>query len=366
MTEQQRNERRRLVADLAAYFQGYLHCCDPAYPLVLAVWAVGTWAFDRFYSFPYLVVNGRTKGAGKTRVLELLKGVVRRPVMAVNPSLPAIYRMIAASQGHVTILWDEAEVTASSNRKSQASEILNSGYRRGQTVPRTAPGGQGVVEYATYCPKVFGMIGSPGDTLSDRSILVTMERGTAPREYLPEVAEGEARTLQAEIVRVLSSGAADVAAAPPLFLQARAREVWAPLFGVAAWLGLDAATLDVLTRFAVDSQERKGLPVVAAYDPAEEDRARDAAYAVTLRRDLGRVLDGREKRIATVELLGRLAALPDGPWRAFRGVGLDAVRLAALLEVAHGPAPKLIRQGKTVSRGYDVPALLAVAAGQGV
>jgi hypothetical protein len=55
--------------------------------------------------------------------------------------------------------------------------------------------------------------------------------------------------------------------------------------------------------------------------------------------------------LATHELLWRLRAPEDAPWRAHQGEPLDATRLARMLK-PYGIKPKKLREGEDTFRGY--------------
>lgn len=345
---------QRLVERLEAWFAGYLALVDRDVALILALWAVGSWCFDKFYSWPYLSVTASVKGAGKSRVLELLEGVCRGAFLSTEPTPAYVLRKAAIMRQHFTLLWDEAEA-ATSDKKGFLSAVLNSGYRHGQTIGR-AKGTDEIVEYPSYFPKAFGLIGDPTGTVRDRSIVITMVRGNAPKEYLPQVVEGEAGLLKAEIERVLSHGTSDVAASMPAWLDARDREIWGSMLGLAEWLKLDKATMGRLERWAADNVASKTAPARKNTSYESEDDAITLAYGERALRDLRSVLRDGEKNILSAEAVKRMRDIPTGPWRAFRGDGLDQNSLCKLIkrfgvksvsvQMGHG------RDGRKVGQGF--------------
>lgn len=325
----EKSNGQQLIDRLAAWFQAYLYLPNADVALVLALWAVGSWTFDHFFTWPYLAVTASVKGAGKSRTLKLLRLVCRGSFLGVGPSPAFVLRKILATNGHFTLLWDEAEA-ASSDRKSFLSEVLNSGYQRGDTIGK-ARGPIETIEYPAYCPKAFALIGDTTGTVRDRSIVLTMERGNPPTEFLPEVVTGQGEALTVAIQDVL--GASDIvpSALPPAWLDTRDREIWGAMFGLAVWLKLDKATMDHLTRFAADNVAGKTAPARRNTSYEDEDAVVDARYGERAMNDLLSVLREGEKAIFSAVAVKRMRELPMGPWRTFRGEGLNPVMLAGLV-----------------------------------
>jgi hypothetical protein len=345
---------QRLVDAVEKWLGAYLFLADKDLPLVLALWAIGSWTFDRFYTWPYLAVTAAVKGAGKTRVLELLQPITRNAHLSAGPTPAYVLRKASALGGHFTLLWDEAEA-ATSDKKGFLSEVLNSGYRRGQTIGR-AKGPDDVVEYPSYFPKAFALIGDPTGTVRDRSIILTMERGNAEREYVPEVVAGEAAALAEAIKHTLTQGSPDVASDPPQWLDARDREIWGAMFGLAKWLQLDKPTVERLQRWAADNVASKTAPRRRNISNESEDEIVNSLYSERAVRDMLTVYRDGEDRLPTVVVVERLRDIPTSPWRQFRGVGLNAIALSDLVS-RHGVQPKSIqfgkgRTGRKVLQGY--------------
>ncbi len=117
-----------------------------------------------------------------------------RPVVNISPA--ALYRTISADKP--TLLIDEAEMFSSA--KSEFRSLLNSGYRRGQTVKRHDG------DYETYCPKAFALIGDVHDTLRDRSIVIEMMRCEPARRFVYAAAKEEGAALRETINAAVSTG----------------------------------------------------------------------------------------------------------------------------------------------------------------
>ncbi len=109
--------------------------------VALAVYVLHTWAFDAAWATPYLVTMSAEKESGKTRLLEVLRLLVRAPWQTASASRPAIFRKIETDKP--TLLLDEVDAVFGSNteRTEPIRAVLNAGNRRGSSATRCV--GQG-------------------------------------------------------------------------------------------------------------------------------------------------------------------------------------------------------------------------------
>lgn len=325
---------QRLVTRIEEWIAGYMFLPDRGVALVAALWAINTWVFDRFDATPYLCITASTKGAGKTRLAELLSMISQTGRMFGAMTPASMFRLIEAYQSKLTIFFDEAE-TLSSSAAGVMRTVMNTGYRKGQTIPRTVPGANGgsVKEFPIYCPKAFMLIGDVNDTLRDRSIVLSLTRGTPAKEFDMSTAEAEARDILADLYRLnVPSLVAMADQIVPRFVTGRDREIWTAIFSVASALGLDKVATDRLTRTAADLTASKTAPKRHYREMAQdEDDAVDVTMADRAIADLVSVLRADEKHVFSGEAVERLRAIPEGPWRTVKGAGLDVTMLARLV-----------------------------------
>jgi hypothetical protein len=327
------NDPSRILADLERHFERYA-VLPPGLPLVLALWGLATHLFDCFDAFPYLAITSPTKRCGKTRVAELLEMVCLNPLRAVGISVAALFRTIEAKKP--TLIIDEAESLRGKGERAEAlREILNAGYRKGQTVIRCV-GGNGkdykTREFETFCPKALVLIGSLPDTLADRSIPVEMRRRTTePLErFRFDRAKRETRSLVASVKQWAKAHRAAVArwyhANDLSCLEDREAELWLPLFAVCAVLAPER--LAELEAIALRLAGAK-----AASEPSD--------LGIKLLADIRDVFDEvSEDRLRTEVLVFNLNAHGESPWPAWNhGKGLNPYNLGRLL------APFNIRPG---------------------
>lgn len=347
--------RTELFTAIEAYIASYVALPNPVWSTVLALWAIGTWTYDLFDAYPYLVITAATKQAGKTRLSEILSYLSRSPhnFAAMTPAV--LYRVLGdanePNSNGATLFIDEAE-SLSSNAATLMRTVLNIGYRRGQTIPRTVA--NKVVEFQVYAPKVFVLIGDVYDTLRDRSIVIELQRGIPSRQFSYSVAHNEGRKLvehMAELGRY-NGDAYDVSG----FAVGREAEIWTPLFSLAqVWC---PERIKALTRAAVDlaadkTGERKRY--VELEQQASEAQRQTESFADRLLRDFASILpeDSAALVIPTEQAIARLKDIDTAPWRRYRGNGLTPMMLADMLS-RFGLAPKLVKSKGKVARGYRV------------
>jgi hypothetical protein len=351
-----------LIAELESYIQSYVTLTETSYGLVIALWLVATHAWQEFDAFPYLVVTSTTKRSGKTRLLELMSFVASNSRLVANISPAALYRTIDAEKP--TLLVDEAETLSSA--KSEYRSLLNTGYRRGQTVKRNDG------NFETYCPKAFALIGDVNDTLRDRSIVIEMLRGEPIRRFVYAAANEEGAALREMISATVSSKAQEITEALPRFeglrwlINDRDEEIWTPLFVLCRLLCPDR--LSELSRAAADmSAAKTAKPRRHMELGEEEDQAQEQEYAERLLRDMV-TITGERDQITTQEAIAKLREIPTSPWRRFRGDGLkDGIEGGMLLSrmlSQFGVKPTTIRIAQknlgvgSTAKGYKREALL--------
>lgn len=349
-----KSKGQTVLEAIAGWIGGYMSFTDPAYALVCALWAMHTWTFERFDATPYLCITAGTRGAGKTRLMELL-AMVSRSGRSFGDMTPAsMFRLIETNAGNLTIFFDEAEKLSASAAGVMRS-VMNTGYRRGQTILRTIPGPDGGLtkEFSVYSPKCFALIGDVNDTLKDRSIVVRLERGTPAKDFEFATARDEATLLVAMIDSIAGR---PIQMVRPDFLAGRDREIWTSMYGVLESLKVDQTTTDQIIAASADMVALKTAPA-RTYTASVEDEAKAerGLYSERAIVDLASTFKAGEKFVLTADAVVRMKAIPAGPWRTIKGTGLNDLMLADLLRPL-GVHPKQAKVPKTrlVRRGYSL------------
>lgn len=334
-----------LLQAVASFFSRFAELPKGA-PLVLALYAVMTHCFNCFDALPYLLITSPTKGCGKTRILELLRGFSAQAHFTVGISAAALFRAVHAKRP--TLLIDESEKLSGklSDSAKAILEIANAGYKQGQTVMRCEGNSDNqfkTVEFQVYCPKVFALIDSGRafpPTLRDRSIEIRMVRSNRclPRYRLNRVQEAAkpyheklaawANRNQPLIKEWYASHDLD-------FLQGRAEEIWLPLFAVCA----------------VICPARQNELKRIARSHTFQDAADEGDPSLRLLADVRAVW--HEERISSAELCERLKAHEEMPYRHWNtGTGISQSDLAKRL-APFGIRPKQLRFGEDNRNGYE-------------
>lgn len=150
----------------------------------LALYVLHTWSWEHCQVTPYIYINSPVKQSGKTRLLEVLELLVRRPMRASSITSSALYRVI--KENDPVLLLDEVDVVYNGgNRNEDLRGTLNSGYKLGGVSWRTA-GGE-VVPFPTFCPKIMAGIQNLmiPDTVADRCISIELQRKSQKEKVEP-------------------------------------------------------------------------------------------------------------------------------------------------------------------------------------
>lgn len=348
-----------IIEKIEQYIKDYVSFEDQSIALAISVWCVATHVFENFDAFPYIVITSATKRSGKTRLSELISNLAcnTKNFSAMTPS--TLFRVIdrqdigawekdKEENKTPTVVFDEAE-SLSNESASTMRAVLNVGYRKGQKIPRTV--GNRVIEFNTYCPKVFILIGDVYDTLRDRSIVISMKRGEPTKRFSFDTAKQEANVLRHEFlpVKTLTQIEDEYKAGDISFLQDRDEEIWRSMFAVAKvfcpgrYRELQRIAVDLAAGKTADKRRYDNLSLF-------EDQTENDEYAKKLLRDLLTVING-DKNILSTVAVDKLKALDLSPWRKYRGDGLTSIKMADMLS-RFGVSPCAIRQGKNVGKGY--------------
>ncbi|RLG97942.1 hypothetical protein DRO19_05065 [Candidatus Bathyarchaeota archaeon] len=140
---------------------------------VLTSWVLMTWTIEKFNIIPYIFFFG-TWESGKTRGLELLQNLAYRGWLMPDISEASLFRVVDSL--HPTLLIDEAEALA---KRPEIRALLNSGYKRGATVPRqtVTPEGTYITEwFETFAPKALASTELLAKTTMSRCIVFKMSK----------------------------------------------------------------------------------------------------------------------------------------------------------------------------------------------
>ena len=207
---------REIIRNIESHFNRYVVLPDRA-ALPIALWVLITYDFESFDALPYLLINSPAPRCGKTRLLECLELAVHSPRRASNISEAGLFRLIEKERP--TLLLDEAEtLNGKGERAEYLRQILNAGNRRGAKVTRCVGKGAelDVRDFTVFCPKVFAGIGNFPQTITDRAIVISMQRRRnteSVERFLYKRAEPECARLKDSIKRFMELRREEIIAA---------------------------------------------------------------------------------------------------------------------------------------------------------
>jgi hypothetical protein len=310
-----------------------------AQAVVVALWVVHTHVIEAAEATPFLAVTSAEKRSGKTRLLDVLELIVRRPWRVINPSEAVMFRKIERDQP--TLLLDETDAIFKSagERTEPLRSLLNAGNRRGTTVPRCIGANRDELhDFNVFCPRALAGIGRLPDTVADRSIPVRLKR-RAPSEQVERFRRRRAGPDGAllrgalELMAELHSHVlTDAEPALPDALDDRAWDAVEPLLAIAD-----------LAEGGWPLQARQAL--VGVYGAREVD---DESNGLRLLADIRAIFAARQSnRLPTELLLAALHETDEAPWADRYGKPLSARTLAKLLK-----AYRISSNSDGTNRGY--------------
>ena len=310
--------------------------------LPLSLWVLHTYTFQTFDAVPYLVINSPAPRCGKTRLLECLELLVSCPRRASNISESALFRTI--EKFGCTLLLDEAE---SLNGKSERAEVLRqillAGNRRGALATRCIGKGMDIEpkDFSVYCPKVVCGIGSFPAALTDRAIIIGMQRrkeSEAVARFLYRDVQPKADALRERLARFIREHEQEIEQAYHKteidFIEDRDSESWAPLFAILA--------------VAAPSRLNE-LQFAAKYLTSKKtSNAEDDSLPLRLLADLRVICEETAGHVLTTDVISRLRMLDEAPWSELE---LSPRKLARMLK-AFGISRTTVRADAGRGKGY--------------
>lgn len=292
------------------------HC----YPAV-TLWAAHTHFINQLETTPRLACLSPEPGSGKTRVLEVLDVLCASPLMALDISMAAFFRIVEDRQP--SILLDEVDAIFTGKKQSDSSEdmrrVINNGYRVGAVVQRV--GGKNrdeVQDFHVFTPVAMAGLGNLPDTLMSRSVILRMKRrrgGERVQQFRDRLHRPEGEELQAATARWAAT--AETLSYPelPEGVEDRDADVWEPLLMVADLAG----------------GEWPARARAACLTFLEEKPASSVSLGVRLLADLKAIWPESAATMPTSEILRKLCDLDEAPWADLHGEGLKPRKLAQLL-----------------------------------
>ena len=142
----------------------------------MALWVVMTYVMEHLEIAPMVYVTSPEPMCGKSTVMKLLKVFCHRAEMVSKITPAAIYRLIERDQP--TLIFDEADRFLRGN--DELNGIINAGHARFEANviinKKLADGNYDAVTFPVWCAKAIAGIGKQDDTLTSRSIVISLRR----------------------------------------------------------------------------------------------------------------------------------------------------------------------------------------------
>ena len=337
-----------LLEDVRDFIEKF--CAFPSSHALVAVtlWSAHAHMVRHFYASPRLAVVSAELGSGKTRVLEVLSLLVPEPMFCLSPSSATVFRKL--DKVLITLLIDEVDTIFRLRGKDDTNEdlraLLNSGYKRGATVPRCVGPKHDVVDFSVFCPTALAGIGDLPDTVMSRSIIIRMRR-RAPHEsvesFRMRVDEPIGHALRDRLAlwaESVGEHAGEAWPDLPVGVVDRPAEIWEPLLAVADaagghWPKTARAACVELCKVAADRRVSLGIRLLS---------------------DL-RILFGEADAMHTETILERLAGGEpwgldaDAPWGDIHSKPIGVRGLASMLK-KYGVGPTKVKIDGRSLQGY--------------
>ena len=294
---------------------------------------------------PRLAIQSPAPDCGKTTLLMLVACGVPRRRMAGDISPASLFRLVDAL--HVTLLLDQADNMFNGLSDQLLLQVVNSGHRRKtafiERVDTLPDGTKKTVRFSTFTGIAYAGIKELPPTQQTRCIAIKLQAATAAElkniEHLVDDDSPEMRIVCRKLIR----WSADLKELPkidrPTELLNRLGDNWYPMRQIA--------------------QLASGAWVQRAFNAAQESKV-NAADKGDLPALLGSILQiFREppiERLQTGEIVQKLLAEPEGPWREkHKGKPINEYYLRDILrEVIPKDSPKwrMRKEGSKPVRGY--------------
>lgn len=344
-------ERERgcaLLDDLHHHLGRFVAFPTQAAQAAVALWILHAHLIDHFETTPRLALLSPEPGSGKTRTLEVLEGLVPRPMFNFSATPATIFRSLAKESR--TLLFDEVDAVFTKRGKDgDAHEdlraLLNAGYRRGATIPRCEGPRHDVQEFPAFAALVMAGLGDLPNTIMDRSIILRMRR-RAPTERVEQYRirrqAPEAHGLRdraAAWATTIDPAIGEAWPDMPPGVEDRAAELWEPLLAIADAVG--------------DHWPQTAR--TACVELLEVAQEREVSLGIRLLADLRTVFAERDV-MSTADVLESLSAMDEAPWGDLYGKGLGTRTLARMLK-GYGISSTKVKIHGTALQGYRREAL---------
>jgi hypothetical protein len=327
-------ETGAVLDEVASEIRKYIALHD-AGVTAAALWTLQTWIHETAaIHSPILAAVSVEPESGKSTLLGVLRLLVGKPFVSVEPTGPSVYRTV--DRHHPTLMIDEADDLF--KRKSDLRAIVAAGWSRGTKIPRDGHW------FDPFCPMAIGVLGKTRlpRQVASRSIILKMWPKKAD-EVVADFAysdDDEFATIRRKLARWSADNAEAIKGlkpAPPAGFNNRLAANWELLLQIAEHAGA-----------GWPERARQAAIRLAGICFVEPSLGVQALAAM-------RAIFANQTEVLSAEAVKILNADPDGPWHDYRGKGpISQNELAALLR-NYEITPQLLHPTKRSNlsrRGY--------------
>jgi hypothetical protein len=310
----------------------------------LTLWIAFCYSIPEFDFAPRLCFWSPEKRCGKSLALEVVSHLLPNPLVTSSISSASLFRILDKDKTKVILIDESDTVFGNRGDKEKAEalrQLLNASFKRGLSVLRCEGNNFEPKEFQIFAPIALAGIGTTAipETVADRAIMVEMRR-MLPHETITEFESDEVEGIFNPIKEKLEAFARSNEShyrnlrpdLPRDSLNARARDLWKPLYKVAECAG---------------EEWIKKVQIASVALSAGEVEPEEASNSLRLISDIRDVFREGEDRVTTKDLLERLRDLEESPWAYWEKFNPSV--LAHYLK-NYGVKPKPFSGGKV--RGY--------------
>ena len=305
-----------LVADLKEYVS-----LGSYYAEAIIGWVFHTYFLDLEIITPRLFITAATKGSGKTTVLNWLKPIAYKGHYVSSYTGAYLDRTI--EKHRPTFHMDEADTVMQGEKAEAIRNIINSGFDPEGTTGKCDGPKNEPRDFSTYCAMAIAGNGLLNATILDRSIIIKMKKKHAG-ELVKKLRQKKRKTEVAEYSSMLTRYAADnseplekrmdeldeISETAPLIdegLGNRYDDVWISLIALAdLWGG------------RWPQKMRKAARHLCKEIPDEQDLHLQLLADINIIFQEMMSDDPNKTYIYTKDLIEKLVAMEDRPWREFK------------------------------------------------
>jgi Protein of unknown function (DUF3631) len=311
--------------------------------IAVALWVLMTWAHqEAAVHSPILLATSAEANSGKSTLAKLIGFIVPRGMNCVGITEAPLYRGIELWEP--TVIVDEADSILIDNEPLRT--VINSGWTRGDGVPRCISDSYIPHLFPTFCPKAIAMKGLrlPDTTLS-RCIIIELKRKkpSETAEHFKHIDDAGLCDLRRQAMRWTMDHVKALKTAEPVMPAAfenRLGDNWRLMLAIA----------DLAGGQWPEHARQAAVVVAKVLDSG------DTSVGIRLLADLKAILEERGvDRIFSEELAEALRAMEDRPWSDWKGKPITKTAIARLLKPFKDQTSdsKTIRVGNATLKGYS-------------